>query len=69
MRGERANRVILEKIIQYCDNAEHICHKHENARKVFEEDTEFQYACGIRCLNTPSYVTYVTHQESMVDSS
>ena len=47
MRGERANHVILEKIIKYCESAEQICHKHENVRGVFEEDTEFQYACGM----------------------
>lgn len=47
MRGERANRIVLEKIIKYCDSAREICEKHNFDRKAFDEDTEFQFSCGM----------------------
>lgn len=47
MRGKRAERVVLQKMIQYCGMMAHILEKHHFNRKDFETDTEFQFASGM----------------------
>ena len=47
MRGKRPERIILQKMLQYCDEIEQILKKHHFNREEFEKDTEFQLACGM----------------------
>ena len=47
MRGNKSNRICLEKIIKYCDNITEICKKHNFDRTSFETDEEFQLACSM----------------------
>ena len=47
MRGKKSERVILQKMLQYCDEIEQILKKHHFNRAEFENDKEFQFACGM----------------------
>ena len=47
MRGKNSERVILQKMLRYCDEIEQILKKHHSDREEFENDTEFQFACGM----------------------
>lgn len=47
MRGKKANRIVIQKMISYCDEIEQILRKHDYKRDDFENNTEFQYACGM----------------------
>lgn len=47
MRGSKANKICLEKIIKYCDSITEICKKHNFDKEVFEQDEEFQLACSM----------------------
>ncbi|MCM1212862.1 MAG: DUF86 domain-containing protein [Blautia sp.] len=47
MRGKKSERIILQKMMQYCDEIEQILKKHHSNRAEFEDDKEFQFACGM----------------------
>ena len=47
MRGKRPQRVILQKMIRYCDEITRMLNRHQFDRDEFENDTEFQFACGM----------------------
>ena len=47
MRGEKLERIVLQKMIRYCEEIAQILGKHNFNREDFEEDTEFQYASGM----------------------
>lgn len=47
MRGKKSERIILQKMIRYCDEIEQILKKHHSNREEFENDKEFQFACGM----------------------
>lgn len=46
MRGKKAERIVLQKMLRYCDETGQILKKHHFNREEFENDTEFQFACG-----------------------
>lgn len=41
MRGKKSERIILQKMLQYCDEIEQILKKHRFNREEFENDKEF----------------------------
>lgn len=47
MRGKKSERIVLQKIIQYCDEIGRILEKHDFSKEAFENDTEFQLASGM----------------------
>lgn len=47
MRGSRSQRLILQKMIWYCDEIAQILEKHHFAKEDFENDAEFQFASGM----------------------
>lgn len=47
MRGKKSVRIVLQKIIWYCDEIAQILAKHYSSREDFENDAEFQFACGM----------------------
>lgn len=47
MRGSRSNQIILRKMIDYCNEVERILNKHSFDIDEFENDAEFQFACGM----------------------
>lgn len=47
MRGRKSERIMLQKMLRYCDEIGQILKKHHFNREEFENDTEFQFACGI----------------------
>lgn len=47
MRGKRSERIMLQKMLRYCDEIGQILKKHHFNREEFENDTEFQFACGM----------------------
>ena len=57
MRGKRSDRIILQKIIHYCNETGRILEKHCFDRKDFENDTEFQFASGMCIIQIGELVT------------
>lgn len=57
MRGKRPEQIILQKILRYCDEIERILKKHCFDREKFENDTEFQFACGMCIIQIGELVT------------
>ena len=57
MRGKKAERIVLQKIIKYCDTIEEILAKHDFNRAYFESDKEFQYASGMCIIQIGELVT------------
>lgn len=55
MRGKKSERIILQKMLQYCDEIEQILKKHRFNREEFENDKEFQFACGMRNIYAHDY--------------
>lgn len=47
MRGKKSGQIMLQKMIHYCDEVAQILEKHHFDREDFENDTEFQFACGM----------------------
>lgn len=47
MRGKKKAQIVLQKMLRYCDEIGHILEKHDFDRKYFEDDMEFQFACGM----------------------
>ncbi len=47
MRDKRTERMMLQKMLRYCNEIEWILKKHHANREEFENDTEFQFACGM----------------------
>ncbi len=47
MRGRKSERIVLQKIIQYCDDVVQILERHCFERKDFEHNIEFQFASGM----------------------
>lgn len=47
MRGKRSERVILQKMIRYCDEIARMLERHHFDRESFEHDTEFQFVSGM----------------------
>lgn len=47
MKGKKAERIILKKIIRYCDEIAQILKKHNFDKEDFENDSEFQFAAGM----------------------
>ena len=47
MRGKKTERIVLQKMMLYCDEIAQIVKKHNFNREEFENDTEFQFACGM----------------------
>lgn len=47
MRGEKSECIVLQKIIQYCEEIVQILKKHHFDRKDFENNAEFQFASGM----------------------
>ncbi len=47
MRGRKPNQIILRKMIDYCNEVERILRKHSFDSDEFENDAEFQFACGM----------------------
>lgn len=57
MRGKRMERIMLQKMLRYCDEIEQILNKHHFNREEFENDTEFQFACGMCIIQIGELVT------------
>lgn len=57
MRGKKTERMILQKMLRYCNEIEQILKKHHFSRKEFENDTEFQFACGMCIIQIGEHVT------------
>ena len=57
MRHKSAERIILQKIIRYCDEITLILKKHHCLRTYFEQDMEFQFACGMCIIQIGELVT------------
>lgn len=47
MRGRKSAQIVLQKMIWYCDEIAQILAKHDSSREDFENDAEFQFACGM----------------------
>lgn len=47
MRDRKSERIVLQKMIWYCDEIAQILEKHHFAREDFENDVEFQFASGM----------------------
>lgn len=47
MRGKKSERIVLQKIIQYCDDIGRMLEKHNFSKEDFENDMEFQFANGM----------------------
>lgn len=47
MKGRKSERIILQKMIQYCNRIAQILEKHHFNRNEFENDMEFQFASGM----------------------
>lgn len=47
MRGKKAERIVLQKMIWYCNEIAQILEKHHFGRGDFENDMEFQFASGM----------------------
>lgn len=57
MRERKKERVVLQKIIQYGNEIEHILEKHCFDREDFNENTEFQFAIGMCIIQIGELVT------------
>lgn len=57
MRGKKPERITLQKMIRYCNEIEQILKKHRFNREEFENDTEFQFACGMCIIQIGELVT------------
>lgn len=44
MRGKKPERIMLQKMLRYCNEIEQILKKHHFNREEFDDDTEFQFA-------------------------
>lgn len=47
MKSRKSERIVLQKMIRYCDEIAQILEKHHFAREDFENDMEFQFASGM----------------------
>lgn len=47
MRNRKSERIVLQKMIQYCDEIARILGKHHFAKEDFDNDIEFQFASGM----------------------
>lgn len=47
MRGKKSERIILKKMIRYCDEIAQILQKHNFDKEDFENNSEFQFAAGM----------------------
>ena len=47
MRGDRANRICIEKIIRHCDEIIQMNRSHGEVREELDTNFEFQYACAM----------------------
>lgn len=47
MRSKKSEQIALQKMLRYCDEIAQILKKHHSNREEFENDTEFQFACGM----------------------
>ena len=47
MRGNKAKKVILKKMIKYCDEVAQMLEKHNFSREDFDNNSEFQFAAGM----------------------
>lgn len=50
MRGKKANHIVVQKMISYCNEIQQILKKHDYKKYEFEKDSEFQFACGMCIL-------------------
>lgn len=57
MRGKKSERIMLQKMLWYCDEIEQILKKHHFSKEEFEDDTEFQFACGMCIIQIGELVT------------
>ncbi len=57
MRGKKSERIVIQKMIRYCDEIALILEKHCFRREEFELDTEFQFACGMCIIQIGELVT------------
>lgn len=57
MRGKKAERIILQKMIWYCNEIARMLEKHHFAKDDFIHDTEFQFACGMCIIQLGELVT------------
>lgn len=57
MRGKKSERVVMQKMLQYCDEIAQILKKHNFNREEFENDKEFQFACGMCIIQIGELVT------------
>lgn len=57
MRGKKSEQIVLQKMLRYCDEIEQILKKHRFNREEFENDTEFQFACGMCIIQLGELVT------------
>ena len=57
MRGKKSEHIVLQKMIRYCDEIAQILKKHRFNREEFENDTEFQFACGMCIIQLGELVT------------
>ena len=60
MKGKKPEQMILQKIIRYCDEIGLILEKHHFNRDDFENNTEFQFACGMCIIQIGELVTKLT---------
>ena len=56
----RANKVVVEKIIGYCNDIENIIGRFGNSLKDFQKDFVFQYSCGMCIIQIGELTTRLT---------
>ena len=47
MRSKKPERIVLQKLLRYCDEIAQILERHHFDREDFESNTEFQFASGM----------------------
>lgn len=62
MKGKKANHIIVQKMVNYCNEIERILKKHDYKRNEFENDSEFQFACGMCILQLGELVVKLSDE-------
>ena len=57
MKGKKSEQIVLQKMVRYCNEIALILEKHHFSREDFENDTEFQFACGMCIIQIGELVT------------
>ncbi len=59
MRGDRANKVCIQKIVKHCDEIIKMNKSHGEIREELDNNIEFQYACAMCIVQIGELVSRV----------